>query len=81
MSKAGRQQIIVGNIGTVYDGINAGEAGRTYSSYVDMSKTSKGRAGGEDITWMVNGEIHNAHQGSLHQDDKVEHAERWDSMS
>lgn len=81
MYKTGKQQIIVGNIGTVYEGGSAEDAGRTYSSYVDMSRTNKGRAAGEDVTWMVDGEIHSDHAGTLRQDDKVEHAERWDGMS
>ena len=81
MYQKGKQRVIVGNIGTVYEGNNAGEAGRTYSSYVDQSKNNKGRATGEDVTWMVDDEIHSEHAGTLHQDDKVLHGERFDGMS
>ena len=49
-------ELIVGNIGTVYSGSSKKEALKHYSIYVKQSKTGRGRAGGEDVTLMQNGE-------------------------
>jgi len=49
-------EVIVGNIGTVYSGDDMAEAKSTYESYVADSKADYGRAGGEDVTLMVDGE-------------------------
>lgn len=59
-----QHQVIVGNIGTVYDGTNGYEARNTYFEFVRASKSGKGRAGGEDVTWMKGDDIHKEHQGS-----------------
>lgn len=42
--------VIVGNIGTVYDGADKREAARTFRHYVDQSKHSFGAASGERVT-------------------------------
>lgn len=60
-------QVIVGNIGTVYSGSNNKEAARVYKEYISQSKSNYGRAGGEDVTWMKNGEPHKEFTGTLHQ--------------
>jgi hypothetical protein len=49
-------QVIVGNIGTVYNGSVMKQANETYRSYVALSKLPVGRAAGEDVTMMVGGE-------------------------
>lgn len=51
-----KYQVIVGNIGTVYDGGDLNKAMENYKSYVAMSKLPAGRASGEDVTLMDNGE-------------------------
>lgn len=56
-------QVIVGNVGTVYDGTvyNGPEmvrANSVYRDYVLQSKSGKGRAAGENVTMLKNGEIH-----------------------
>ena len=56
-------EVIVGNIGTVYSGPNGFTANHTYSSYVKSSKSSVGRASGEDVTLIKNGDIQKEYFG------------------
>jgi hypothetical protein len=51
-----RYEVIVGNIGTVYDGDDLSEAERVYEEYVGQSKGGYGRAADEDVTLMGDGE-------------------------
>ena len=57
-------QVVVGNIGTVYEGISVIESYRTFHDYVRISKEGVGRAGGESVTRFRDGEIINEHVGS-----------------
>lgn len=57
-------EVIVGNIGTVYSGSNFMKASCKFAEYVKQSKTGYGRAGGEDVTLMHNGEPRKEHAGS-----------------
>jgi hypothetical protein len=50
-------QVIVGNIGTVYSGTNLRDARFHARSYVDQSKSNRGRAAGESVTVLKDGEI------------------------
>jgi hypothetical protein len=62
-------EIIVGNIGTVYSGNIAADAGKVYREYVLSSAaatSSSGRAAGEDVTWMRDGEVFREFIGKLH---------------
>lgn len=59
-----KHQVIVGNIGTVYDGPNLKAAESSYLDYVHLSKSDLGgRASGEDVTWMVDGEPSREYEG------------------
>lgn len=59
-------KVIVGNIGTVYDGPSRKEAGQHYHEYVSQSKSDCGRAGGESVTmWR----IENA--GTMNQEESI----------
>lgn len=49
-------QVIVGNIGTVYDGADEAQAESKYTEYVKQSESGQGRAGGERVTIMADGE-------------------------
>ena len=60
-----RYEVIVGNIGTVYDGNDLAEANRKFDTYVEQSKSGRGRAGGEDVTIMTNGEPTREFEGSI----------------
>ena len=52
----GTYQVIVGNIGTVYDGDNESDAAEIYADYVRASLNGEGRAAHESITMMCNDE-------------------------
>ena len=58
-----RYDVIVSNIGTVYEGGSQTEARDTYREYVALSKGGRGRAGGESVTLMKNDEILTEYQG------------------
>jgi hypothetical protein len=58
-----KYQVIVGNIGMVYDGNNPVEASRTYGEYKSQSESGVGRAGCEDVTLLENGEPKYEHIG------------------
>lgn len=51
-------QIIVGNVGTVYQGTSQKNAYETYQEYVEQSKSKLGRAGDEEVTWMRDDDIY-----------------------
>lgn len=57
-------QVIVGNVGMVYDGPSAEEARSKFDVYVELSKSHVGRAGGEDVTIFLNDEIVREFAGS-----------------
>lgn len=50
-------QVVVGNIGTVYDGSNVLQANAAYRAWVLKSKRNEGRGAGEPVTAFHNGEI------------------------
>jgi len=51
-----KYQVIVGNIGTVYDGDDIIEAEENFKEYYNQSKDGYGRASGESVTLWVDGE-------------------------
>ncbi len=55
--------VIVGNIGTVYDGDDFNLAERTYDEYVDKSNAKYGRASSEEVILMRNGEVEFHYEG------------------
>ena len=54
-------QVIVGNIGTVYDGANGFTARQDYDAYVGLSRAPYGRASGESVVLFRGGEIELEH--------------------
>jgi hypothetical protein len=56
-------EVIVGNIGTVYSGNNPTDANDMYDEYVRQSKAGSGRAAGESVYLMEDGEPIAEHQG------------------
>ena len=50
-------EIVVGNIGTVYCGESAEEARVRFTRYCERASVSYGRAAGESVTWLCDGEI------------------------
>lgn len=59
-----KYQVIVGNIGTVYDGDSYMDAKQAYSEYRKQSRANYGRASGESVTMFENDEIKWEHDGS-----------------
>jgi len=58
-------EIIVGNVGTVYSGSDDELAAAKYKIYVESSKSGRGRAGGEDVVWMRDGDVFKSFTGEL----------------
>ena len=59
-----RFQVIVGNIGTTLDTNNVVEANSEFAFYVHLSREGLGRAGGEDVTLVADGEIDDEHHAN-----------------
>lgn len=55
-------EVIVGNIGSVYRGDNHKEAVATFREYKKQSQSNSGRASGEAVTLMEDGEPILEHQ-------------------
>jgi hypothetical protein len=51
-----KYQVIVSNVGTVYDGNDEQAAKKEYSEYVSFSKEKYGRCSGENVTLLEDGE-------------------------
>lgn len=58
-------EVVVGNVGTVYSGPDAQDALSTFNVYVEQSKADQGRAGGEDVTLMRDGEPVREYHGAF----------------
>ena len=61
-------EVIVANIGRVYDGKNAFDATVCYNTYVGKSKRQEGRAADESVTLLKDGEIIKEHFGAEQND-------------
>ena len=48
-------EVIVGNIETVYTGIDKDAAFANFNEHCEQSQSGRGRAGGEDVTVMYDG--------------------------
>lgn len=59
-----RWQVVVGNVGTVYDGDHRPTAMSTYIAYRAASRTNKGRAAGEQVTLMRDDDVYRQHEGT-----------------
>ena len=66
-NEMGKFQVVVGNIGHVYDGNNFMQASCKYRAYIKASKADCGRAAGEPVTLFHNGEIRSEYFGTLEQ--------------
>lgn len=63
--RASVYEVIVGNLGRVYEGDDFAEAHETYKDYVNLSKQDYGRVGGEDVVFFEDSEIIDEYSGSL----------------
>lgn len=75
-----KYQVVVGNIGTVIDTDDLKEAQAKYDIYVEQSKSESGRAGGEDVHLLEDGEPIKDFMGSLNSTDDMSDADEGDSM-
>lgn len=50
-------QVIVGKIGAVYDGHDGKRAKKEFNAWVRVSKDESGRAAGEPVIVLVNGDL------------------------
>jgi hypothetical protein len=62
-------EVICGNIGAVYSGTNGFEANKTFQTYAGQSKSNYGRAAGENVTMLKDGEISKEFIGTLDQNE------------
>ena len=53
----GTYQVVVGNIGTVYEGTDKDKAQANYDEYERQSMTGYGRAAGEPVCLMRDGDV------------------------
>ena len=60
--------VIVGNIGTVYNGTNGFTAVKEYNSYIGLSKQPYGKASGESVTLLKDGEVYKEYIGTIDQE-------------
>jgi hypothetical protein len=67
-------EVIVGNIGYVYKGDDQKIAEEMFDAYCTLSRHSKGRAAGEDVTLMCNGET----QAELHSELGMDEVTKWE---
>jgi hypothetical protein len=57
-------EVIVGNVGIVYDGQSDMEASYSFNEYRAQSREGYGRAAGESVTWLRDGEIYKEYIGT-----------------
>lgn len=79
MKKTADFEVLVGNIGTVLTTEDEVEARNTFEAYVSKSESAYGRASGESVTLMKDGEPIDEHEGSLDHEAAVKKAspEGW----
>lgn len=58
-----RYEVIVGNVGTVYDGPSKREAQKKFALYKKQSHVRGSRVFNEDIIILRNGDIYKDHEG------------------
>lgn len=56
-------QVIVDNVGTVYDGTDETVARKSYNDYVTISKAGHGRAGGKNVSLFDDSDVVEEHRG------------------
>jgi hypothetical protein len=65
-------EVIVGNIGSVIATGRLEDARKRYQIYVEQSQSGRGRAGGENVTLLGDGEIVEEFIGTLNEEGEVE---------
>lgn len=62
-------EVIVSNIGAVYSGPILAKAQAYFSDYKEQSIAGHGRAAGESVTLLINGEIQEEYRGENQRSD------------
>ncbi len=57
-------QVVVGNIGTVYDGLSREMAENSFKDYRELSRSGYGRAAGEMVTLFEDGDAIRIYDGN-----------------
>jgi len=60
-------EVIVGNIGSIYCGTNGWKALQLFNRYKKLSRMQYGRAAGENVAVMKDGDVYYEYVGSLEQ--------------
>ena len=63
-------EVVVGNVGTVYSGEDAAVASVKYADYRELSEANLGRAAGESVTWLQDGEVYREYVGTVDREDE-----------
>jgi len=63
MPKAAQWQVVVGGIGTVYEGVSEDEARTAFRVYRELSRGGVGRAGREMVVAYRDGEVWEVWEG------------------
>jgi len=63
-------EVVVGNVGRVYNGTSKREADKVYHDYCKMSRSGYGRAGGEEVGLFVDGELEDSYSPPYHDEDE-----------
>lgn len=58
MTETTQWEVVVGNIGRVYEGTNGFEARKLFNIYVSQSQTGYGHAAGENVTLLRDRDIY-----------------------
>jgi hypothetical protein len=58
-------QVVVGNVGTVYEGTEAAQASGAFWDYRDLSVRGVGRAAGESVTMIRDGSVFWHEEGTV----------------
>lgn len=56
-----KHEVLVSNIGSVYAGDSGEQALIAFREYEAQSKEGGGRAAGEQVTWLMDGEVYKEH--------------------
>ena len=64
-----KYEVVVGNVGMVYNGKSKHEAWLVYMDYVGRAVLGIGRAAGEEVTLLKNGKVVMEHNGEGEQDE------------
>ena len=75
-----KHTIVVGNVGNM-DYKSKRLAGECFDAYVALSESGTTRAAHEDVTWMIDGEVHKEHIGKISRDEAAREDAAWEGIT